>query len=147
MSREHFEKVLRDAADAGVYHLPMQGMPELLAASESMRFALFRVDLGQVKDKAAFFERLALALQFPEWFGHNWDALQDCLADMSWLPAEGYVVILERCDAFRADGGEDFATMLQVFDAAADAWREENVPFWTLVDMHADGIAYLPGIA
>lgn len=147
MSREHFEKALRDLAHAGVYHMPMQGVSDLIAAAESGGFALYRVDLGEVTDKAGFLKRMALALEFPDWFGHNWDALRDCLADMSWQPAEGYVVILEHCDTFRADNAEDFATALQVLGAAADDWREENVPFWTLVDMHADGIAYLPGIA
>jgi RNAse (barnase) inhibitor barstar len=146
MSREHYGKVLRDTARAGVYHTPPQGMADLVAAAESAGYAVYRVDLGGAKDKDALLERLALSLEFPDWFGHNWDALQDCLTDLSWQPAEGHIVILERCDGFRADHGEDFATALQVFAAASDYWREEGVPFWTLVDMHADGIAYLPGL-
>ena len=36
--------------------------------------------------------------------------------------------------------------MLQILAAAAEAWRGERVPFWVLVDMHANGIAYLPGL-
>lgn len=147
MSLEHFGKILSDVARAGVYHTPRHGMVDLLAAAEAAGYACYRVDLGQVKDRDGLFQRVATALEFPGWFGHNWDALQDCLTDMSWQPAEGRVVILERCDAFRADHGEDFTTTLQIFSAAADYWREENAPFWTLVDMHADGIAYLPGLA
>lgn len=147
MSREHFERILRDVARAGVYHTPQQGMADLLAAAESAGYAVSRLDLSAAKDKDGLLKRIALTLEFPDWFGHNWDALQDCLTDLSWQPAEGYVMLLEHCDAFRAGHGEDFATVLQIFESASAYWREENVPFWTLVDMHADGIAYLPGLA
>lgn len=146
MNREHYERVLRDIARAGVYHTPQQGMGDLLAASEASGFSICRIDLAPVRDKAALFERLATALEFPDWFGHNWDALADCLGDLSWLPADGYLILLEHCDSFRTRHSGDFATALQVFAAAAEAWRDERVPFWVLVDMHADGIATLPGI-
>ena len=42
-----------------------------------------RVDLAGCSDKATLLARLAAALQFPDWFGHNWDALSDCLTDLS----------------------------------------------------------------
>ncbi len=147
MSREHFEKLLTNVARAGVYHTPLQGMAELVAAAEHAGYAACRLDLGAAKDKNGLLDRIAQSFEFPDWFGHNWDALQDCLTDMSWQPAEGYVMILENCDAFRADHSEDFETVLRVFGSAADFWREERIPFWTLVDMHADGIAWLPGLA
>jgi RNAse (barnase) inhibitor barstar len=121
-------------------------MAELLAAAEAAGFATFRIDLATVLDKEGLFERLATALEFPNWFGRNWDALADCLGDFSWLEAKGYVILLERCDDFCASHGADFATALQVFEAAAEVWRDERVPFWVLVDIHPDGIAYLPAI-
>ena len=146
MNREHYERVLRDIARAGVYHTPQQGMGDLIVAAEASGFSICRIDLAPVRGKAALFERVATALEFPDWFGHNWDALADCLGDLSWLPADGYLLLLERCDAFRASHGGDFATMLQILAAAAEAWRGERVPFWVLVGMHADGIACLPGL-
>ncbi len=146
MSRAHYGELLRNAARSGVYHSPQQGMTDLLAAAEASGFAIYRVDLAEVRDKDALFERLATALEFPDWFGHNWDALADCLGDLSWQQTDGYLILLEHCDGFRASCGGDFATALQVFAAAAEAWRDECIPFWVLVDMHADGIAYLPGI-
>lgn len=36
--------------------------------------------------KAELLTQLARELQFPAYFGHNWDALFDCLCDLSWLP-------------------------------------------------------------
>ncbi|MDR3081088.1 MAG: barstar family protein [Streptomyces sp.] len=45
------------------------------------------LDLGGALDKAAFMERIVRALELPDWFGRNWDALADVLADHTVWPA------------------------------------------------------------
>ncbi|MCS0604515.1 barstar family protein [Streptomyces sp. LP11] len=44
------------------------------------------LDLGGVGDKAGLMDRVARALDLPDWFGRNWDALLDSLADPSVWP-------------------------------------------------------------
>jgi hypothetical protein len=39
---------------------------------------------------------IAKRLSFPDYFGKNWDALEECLRDLSWLPAGP--VVLEHAD-------------------------------------------------
>ena len=94
---------------------------------------MIECDLASCVDKADFLDRIAVALRFPDWFGHNWDALADCLGDLSWFPAEGYVIVLTRADAFRAAAEADFDTALEIFDEATQAWATEGVPMWTFV--------------
>ena len=43
------------------------------------------VDLGHLRTTQALFSTLAADLSFPEYFGHNWSALDDCMRDLSWL--------------------------------------------------------------
>ncbi len=43
---------------------------------------------ARVGSKAQLMNFLASELQFPDWFGHNWDALDECLADLSWLTVQ-----------------------------------------------------------
>lgn len=132
---------------AGVYHMPLDGEEALVAAAEQNAYFVFRVDLSAAQDKAHMLELIGHGMAFPEWFGHNWDALLDCLADLGWRPAEGYVVILEHCDGIHGRAEAEFVQCLQVFEAAANEWREQGIPFWCFVDMQADGINWLSDIA
>jgi len=148
-SRDQFETLLRDTARAGVYHLPRprEGNHDgLIAAAESCVYVVFRVDLSRVRDKQGLLETIGRDMAFPEWYGCNWDALADCLNDLGWRPAEGFLVMLEHSDLIHARAAAELATALQIFAEAADNWREQGVGLWCLVDMQADGIAGLPDL-
>jgi RNAse (barnase) inhibitor barstar len=140
----HLQAVLADADKAGVYHLPHMDKKQILAAAKAEGFAAFRINLAKASNKEQMLAAIAKALKFPDWFGHNLDALADCLADMAWKPADGYVVLLEHCDGIHGKAEADFVNALQIFEQAANDWREEAIPFWCLVEMQADGIAWLP---
>ena len=143
----YLEAVLGDVGRAGVYHMPQVAREPLVRAAEANGFVVFRVDLAAARDKDSLLTAIGRAMAFPEWYGHNFDALSDCLADLGWRPAEGYLVLLEHCDGIHGRAEEDFITTLQVFEQAANEWREQGVAFWCLVDMQADGIAWLPGMS
>ena len=61
----------------------------------------------------AFFDELAAALQFPDYFGENWDAVNDCLGDLEWIHADAIVLCLLDGDKLLAKAG--------VFKTVADA--------------------------
>jgi RNAse (barnase) inhibitor barstar len=107
----------------------------------------FRVDLDGCTDKAGFLERIARALDFPDWFGFNWDALRDCLTDLSWHSTEGFVIVLEHADALYASAPEALAIALEVLSDAAADWTERGVPMRIYVDLDQarDGMQSEPG--
>lgn len=142
----NYAGILPQLHHAGVYHMPLDGASQLVAAAEQNAYAVFRVDLAGAQEKGTMLDAIARAMRFPEWFGHNWDALLDCLADLGWCAGEGYVVILEHCDGIHGRAEADFVQTLQVFEAAANEWREQGIPFWCFVDMQADGINWLSDI-
>ena len=143
---ERYQAVLSDTAKAGVYHMPQVDPEPLIGAAEGIGFAVFRIDLAHAADKAGMLAAIGKAMSFPDWFGHNFDALADCLADMAWRPADGYFVLLQHCDGIHGRAESDFVTTLQTFEEAADEWREQGLPFWCFVEMQADGINWLPDI-
>lgn len=75
-------------------------------------------------DQEALMKNIAAALAFPEWFGANWDALEDCLSDLSWLPASGYVLVVEG-----AEPGDDLGVLIDVLRAVAEWWAPRGKPF------------------
>ncbi|RTL40991.1 MAG: hypothetical protein EKK49_02460 [Rhodocyclaceae bacterium] len=143
MNAPAFHTLLPRAERSGIYHLPHAADLALEEAAEGLGYALFRLDLTHTTDKKGFLTAIGEALDFPDWYGHNWDALADCLNDMSWMEADGYVLVLDHADAFAAANPADFGTALTILQEASDAWREDGVPFWTLVGITADGIAWL----
>jgi hypothetical protein len=98
--------------------------PTALAARPGEHLA--RVPAG-LRDKAALLDALARVLVLPPYFGHNWDALDECLRDLHWLASPR--VVLAHADLPLADA--DRATYLQILrdDAGRHGRRRLVVVF------------------
>lgn len=46
-----------------------------------------------IRTEHELFAALAEGLSFPDYFGYNWDALDECLGDLSWI-SEGRIVLI-----------------------------------------------------
>lgn len=85
------------------------------------------LDGRRLPDKAAFLAALAAGLRFPDYFGGNLDALEECLGDLpDFAPAAGYEVRIAHASAACAGRREDFAAVLEVLQ---DAAARPNPPF------------------
>lgn len=95
----------------GVHWVPVVPSPDAVEADlAAAGWAVRRLPAADVRDRAAFLAACGRALDFPDWYGQNWDALADCLADLSWLPGAGIVVLTPALPGSVAE---------QVFAAAA----------------------------
>ncbi len=94
---------LNDVGRAGVFHLAGDSRA-LAGAAASAGLMVVYADIGHAHDKEDFLVQLSEAMRFPEWFGGNWDALAD-----------------------------EFKEAMQVMAGAADYWRAQGKPFWTLI--------------
>jgi RNAse (barnase) inhibitor barstar len=133
------------SSDAGFSHAsdvsPVQVLDLTPAATEalvrlarSLGLEAVRIDLTGCTDKAAFLECTATALGFPEWFGGNWDAFFDCLADLSWRPATGHVLVFEHTTDLHRDATDVLDTAVAILRDAAAVWDERGRPFRVFVD-------------
>lgn len=77
-----------------------------------------------ISSKRELLSALSRALQFPSYFGHNWDALDECLTDLSWLPA-GDVLVIHR-DLPLAMDSEACSIYLSILWDAAQRWEQQG---------------------
>jgi hypothetical protein len=101
----------------------------LQALGESLGLDVVRIDLAGCVDKAGFLARTAEALAFPTWFGGNWDAFFDCLADLGWRPGAGHVLVFEHAEDMRRLAPEALDTAVAVLGDAAAARDRRGLPF------------------
>jgi RNAse (barnase) inhibitor barstar len=51
---------------------------------------------GRLRRKRDLLRALANELKFPQYFGYNWDALEECLNDLSWLGDQSGIVVVHK---------------------------------------------------
>jgi hypothetical protein len=119
---------LQDATRSGVYRVPQ--VDEILDAVRGTTVDVVRVDLAAVTDKERLLDQFASALAFPQWFGRNWDALEDCLGDLAWRAGDGHVLLIEGFENLRARRPDDFGVLLDILASSAQYWHERGRPFF-----------------
>jgi RNAse (barnase) inhibitor barstar len=63
---------------------------------------------------------LSAALQFPSYFGKNWNAVDECLNDLEWLLADKVVVvILDAAQLLQDAKPEAFSTFMELLGQSA----------------------------
>ena len=108
---------LRDPVRSGVYRVKASG-----AIDEVMPKAV-QIDLKSGDALRA----MAQALRFPDWFGGNWDALEDCLADLS---GENHVLVFRNWHAISSD---DLGVLIDVLRSTAEYWAGRGKPFFAVL--------------
>ena len=71
--------------------------------------------------KAALLDELSRELRFPDYFGGNWDALEECIRDLSWIQP-GPVVLRHRDIPLVKDLANS-KTYLSILADAVDEWK------------------------
>ena len=77
--------------------------------------------IGTVHSKEELLRDIADQLQFPDWFGWNWDALEDSLRDLTRLTSPEVVLHHERVPELPIP---DLRTYLAILHTVAAFWHE-----------------------
>jgi hypothetical protein len=100
-------------------------------------FAVRTIQGKQCRTPSSLFKEFARALDFPDYFGHNWDALEECLVDFEWLQAKGYILLIPDADAVLSEDDDGYETLLEVLDDTGEAWSKGHTADGRRAPFHA----------
>jgi hypothetical protein len=110
---------LQDASRSGVYRAARAD--EIVDAARGSELLVARIVFA---DKERLLKNIAAALRFPEWFGQNWDALEDCLSE---LVGKGHVLLFDQPRA-----GDDLGVLVDILRSSASGWAARGKPFFAV---------------
>ena len=141
------EALFSDRVAPGVYRTDLRTPAATLArAAERHGWQAFHLDGRELTSKAEFLAASARALRFPSYSGHNWDAFEESLNDMSWAPAQGYLVVFDGAGQFARTQPDEFAVALDILQESVRRWQELGRPVVVLLrgaGREADSVPWL----
>lgn len=115
----------------GVYRAPVQvALLQTIVRRAGLRWVV--VDLRRARGKHALLSACARGFVFPASFGGNWDALADCLQDLSWLAEPGTVALLRGDADFSVAAPGEHTMLLEILAASAEYWQPRGRVFIAL---------------
>jgi len=140
--------ILSDFRACGVFRVaddtPIKDLEEL---AKHHNYTFFFLDGAEIADKEEFLNHASAVLSFPDYFGNNWDAFEDCLTDMSWHKTDGYLILYDNFEAFAKHAPDQFKTALEILRDSIEFWRERKKPLFVLLRGHGEQLPELPSIA
>jgi RNAse (barnase) inhibitor barstar len=111
------------------------GNEQIRTAATQAGWLFYHVDGSRIKDKATFLDAFAAAFHFPSYFGHNWDAFEESLQDLSWEHPEkaaGILIVYHDAQRFAKAHPQDWATALAILGTCVDTWSKDHSPMAVL---------------
>jgi RNAse (barnase) inhibitor barstar len=93
----------------------------------------YQFDCRAVGDKASLMRAAQSAFGLPQYFGENWDALTDCLMDLSWSPGLRWVVLVQGLERLAALDPDSYEVTFSILQEVSDYWADREQPFIVLL--------------
>ncbi len=83
----------------------------------------FTITIDDVNSKAELLKAYNNGFELPPYFGFNWDALNDCLLDLSWIPQREIVIYHPNIPLLT---NQDLAIYLDILSTAISTWNTHS---------------------
>ncbi len=127
---------------------------ELDSLRTDCEFATCFLDGRKMKTLSGVFAEFASGLEFPDYFGFNGAAFDECLNDLSWLNPNGICIVILFAEQLLATESGEIGWLLQVLEdackewsvgvAEGKAWDRPPIPFHVLFHVVNGSAELLP---
>ena len=127
MAIDALKKLLEGDTPSGVLWLKNHlSAGELSKLAKAHGMAFFHLDGKNIEKKEQFLNHAATVMHFPDYFGNNWDSFEECLTDLEWVDAEGFLIYFDHTDGFAQHHESQLETVVELFQDAVDTWKREG---------------------
>lgn len=85
------------------------------------------LDGALLRTKAELMDSIASEFSFPGDWGRNWDAMSDCLQDLSWIKKRvAYLLLIDNAEMLLAQAEADINTFIEILEEVGAAWASDN---------------------
>lgn len=102
---------------------------KLSACAARSGLDVFDLDGKAMQTAGSFYDELARGLKLPEYFGRNLNALDECLVDLEWFDAAGFILFVRNAEGIlRVESSEKLDGFLDVLQRAGREWSKAEGP-------------------
>jgi RNAse (barnase) inhibitor barstar len=117
----------------GVWYLPNAELRAVQSAAKKANYAFFHIDGKTIERKEQLMNHVATSLHLPKTFGHNWDALEECLIELDEGDHDGFVILYDHIDGLLAAHPDQFETLVEILRDAVGSWKEDGTAMVVLL--------------
>lgn len=88
-------------------------------------YHITKVDGQKANTLRGFYEEIAKALEFPEYFGFNLDSFDEMLNDLSWMKQNKIAIYITNTEGLilKERNPDKLPTILDLLDATCEDWK------------------------
>ena len=95
----------------------------ILSAVSGQMMKVRDVDGSKMPCVKEVMKEIGKAFGVPEYFGENSAALYDCLQDLAWLPADGYVLVVTNSECLLVDEpSTEIEWLIELLKRVCETW-------------------------
>lgn len=118
-------------------------LPLILGPAGSADVLLVRLDGARMHTLEELFREYVREFSFPEYFGWNWAAFDECMKELEGQPARAYLTIITHADQVLSAEPDELPTYIRQLEeigrrwggafALGPEWGGGEVPFHTIL--------------
>ncbi len=132
--KDRITEILSGEVYPSVYLLDVALTPtDLERLNQDNGTKVFVLDGTKIVDRTTLLQQFDTVMQFPEYFGHNWDALKDCLTELDGHEVDRYIITIDSLEHFAASDREQWSNFMDVCKSVIEYWQDTETPMYILL--------------
>ena len=133
---EIIESIVERRLHPDVYVLEKRiPVEEIAQLAQANNIHFFHLRGNRIHTDSDLFREAMKVMRFPDYFGKNWNALLDCMRDLSfwWPSSNGNLVLYDDFENLAKTKPEGFRIAVEVFQGVVESWRGTDTPMYVLL--------------